>query len=697
MTKFMRKNAKWILAVLGSFLMVAFLVPDLMQRLAGDPTQRKVATIVTASGAKRTIRADEIDRAARFLEVLKTCGSFNELPQPIFTAGILQQLGVSNAEHWFLLTTAAKEAGLIGGPGEGQILRDEILENEWFVFRDPQAPTTTPEEQERVRSSAKAEAARFFDGQIMQGLGRARMMVTDGDIALAQLRGVLRLQQIMIEASRLSDRATLVGLAEEGETAFASYVVVPATRYIGQAGEPTEQQLAEHFAKYKDIEPGAGELGFGYKLPARVKLEYLTLERAQVASVVQVDPVEVRKSYDRQRDKYPGEFAAERARVESALREARVDEIMDQASKLIEADIQRVLKKLTRRSGVYELPADWASQKPRFEAVAASVVEGLKGRINVTIPVPAVTVKAAEFQTFAQVAGLPGIGASSIRVGTRTTPFASLVFNARELHGEDFRSDPIIQAGVPFAETPLRDAAGNKYFFTVLEARQPSGPDSLDAVRAEVVRDVKLAQAYAAVRASKDAMLALASQPAAGLDAVAKQIPAEVTGAPPMPIGSAVVQKDWFFTRQGASLFPGMQPRDEFAPVANQPEVVKAVLDAAAKLDPLAPVAPENASARTVWIDVPAKQASVIATITQRRPLTRETFTRVADQGESQLRFRELREAMGTSSPLSIETLRDRYAWKNLGADGDEIADAPAGDPAAVSDATSAPASPAAK
>jgi hypothetical protein len=32
---------------------------------------------------------------------------------------------------------------------------------------------------------------------------------------------------------------------------------------------------------------------------------------------------------------------------------------------------------------------------------------------------------------------------------------------------------------------------------------------------------------------------------------------------------------------------------------------------------------------------------------------------------------------MGTSSPLSIQTLRERYGWKNLGADGAEI-EAPA-------------------
>jgi hypothetical protein len=179
------------------------------------------------------------------------------------------------------------------------------------------------------------------------------------------------------------------------------------------------------------------------------------------------------------------------------------------------------------------------------------------------------------------------------------------------------------------------------------------------------------------VKASRDAMLALATKPDGGLEAVVTLIPAEVPGAPAMPIGSAVVQKDWYFTRAGASLFPGMDPRDEFAPVANKPEVVKAVLDAASKLDPLAPATPENAPARAVWIDVPARQSSVLALISQRRPLTRETFTRVADQGESQLRFRELRDAMGTSSPLSIQTLRERYGWKNLGADGAEI-EAPA-------------------
>ena len=49
---------------------------------------------------------------------------------------------------------------------------------------------------------------------------------------------------------------------------------------------------------------------------------------------------------------------------------------------------------------------DWEARRPRFEAIAPAIVEAVRRAMNVAIPLPSVTVKAADWLTRDEVAAL---------------------------------------------------------------------------------------------------------------------------------------------------------------------------------------------------------------------------------------------------------------------------------------------------
>ncbi len=104
MLKFLRKYDKWILAVGGSLLMVAFLLPQALQQLGQSGGERVVATF-----AGGTVTAQErIDANTRVRFLASAAGP------------VLAQLGVNEADHWVMLVDEARRGGFIGGPETGR-------------------------------------------------------------------------------------------------------------------------------------------------------------------------------------------------------------------------------------------------------------------------------------------------------------------------------------------------------------------------------------------------------------------------------------------------------------------------------------------------------------------------------------------------------------------------------------------------
>lgn len=99
------------------------------------------------------------------------------------------------------------------------------------------------------------------------------------------------------------------------ETIDVNYVVCGADTFVDESFKPTAGKMEEQFEKYKGNFAGeAGEdnpYGFGYKLPDRVRLEYIAVRLDDVASIVKpLTQQEVEEYYQQHLSQPPIAYAA---------------------------------------------------------------------------------------------------------------------------------------------------------------------------------------------------------------------------------------------------------------------------------------------------------------------------------------------------------------------------------------------------
>ncbi len=636
MTKTLRKYQKWILVVGGSLLMVTFLVSGPMGSFGRDPSSRTYATL-----GKKDVTGGDYDIARSHYDSLR------EAARPFVLA-----LGIENSDHWFLLLHEARAGGFVGHAGDGRDFIPELAEACVEVIEAGDMRT-------RFELMQKPDLRKEYVNSFVQRLeasgARDRHSIAhtrEGfEIALAELRGIYRMFSADAGAVRLSERAARAALAERFAGATVDAVVLDADALASASPAPSPEQLQQHFEAHRDKKPADAPDGIGYVLPQRVRIEWLTIDRDATTRALKLDPVEVRKRYMQNRETFKGEFEAERAGVEKAMTTELVDRVIAEADRSIRAQVAQALRGVPEDGPFRKLPADWEGKRPRLADLAKRVVEGVQTAIGVAIPEPKVESR-DRFLTSDELTQLPGIGGSSLRLGSATARFAQVPFLARELHSHAAKREiPGLQLGVPFTPGVLANQAGDRFYFTML-AFKPEGPaDSLDDVRERAEKDWRSLQAYARLVAQGDALKALAVSDS--LEGVGKlAYAADPKATPPTPKRRASVTRETggFFSDQDLSAKP----------------VVDAVLAQADALDPLAEVKPDTLAQRTLAIPLPATRRVVIAQILQARPLTIESMRRVNRRVMDQLRSSEYEAAFATrpESPFGFEPLKARLDFK---------------------------------
>ena len=92
--------------------------------------------------------------------------------------------------------------------------------------------------------------------------------------AFAKFTGVAQLVGLYQTGGLFSDRRLMRSAEQLLHQATVQMIVLEADGTKSKL-EPTPEQIEEQFKKFQDVDPGAGEHGFGYRLPDRVKLEWL--------------------------------------------------------------------------------------------------------------------------------------------------------------------------------------------------------------------------------------------------------------------------------------------------------------------------------------------------------------------------------------------------------------------------------------
>ena len=107
---------------------------------------------------------------------------------------------------------------------------------------------------------------------------------------LGELLAVLQYAQTMCADESLTTRQAMAEAADEQENLDAELVELKAEVFAKTQAPPGEEAIRQHFDKYKALFPGAvsneNPYGFGYKLPPRVRLEYVAVKLDDVRTIV---------------------------------------------------------------------------------------------------------------------------------------------------------------------------------------------------------------------------------------------------------------------------------------------------------------------------------------------------------------------------------------------------------------------------
>ena len=473
MFTFFRKYNKAILVVGGSLLMVAFLIEPALQQLSGNPADQVIGSV---DGDDIVI--GDLHSADAELALLRQ-----------LNPSLIYQLPYGNdaALTWLLMIREAQNHGLGGS----------------LAWANNQLRTWKISQENILKLMTNNRVDEQF---ILRSLARFQM--------------VSELQRLMVGARRVSDPQLEHFIADIQTRATVRAVVLDAEAHIDDAAEPTDKELQAHFDKYKAEAPGedsSSPNGFGYRIPDRLKYEYIEVRRADVAATVKVDEIQASRYYYDHEDDYAEEAedaakddaddkkdedaakeeAPKKIKPYKDVRESIIRKLKDDA---VAAKTEEIIKWVSGR--LYEQTRQLKMDEDKiyrvlpdgFEPMSLeSVAKEVEAEFGV---LPKVVRIENEWVELARFNEQSEIGPAYLEGSTRGRTDAEMYIGAaKEFDAKDNALSVLrLQANVP--SQPVRDTVGNRFIFRLLAVEKNREPKNLDEVRARVRYDVRHLKAY---------------------------------------------------------------------------------------------------------------------------------------------------------------------------------------------------------
>jgi hypothetical protein len=534
MLQTLRKNNKKIMAVLGVFLMIAFLASDarVMERMgaggkdvigkiAGEPVyavdyrqaQNEWDTIKRLGIGQNSTGPDGQQRPEFYsiaqISFLNRLGP--AMQQNPFMAFSLSQKLVSDIDHttYLLLLREAKKMNVQPG-------RDEVQET-------------------------------------ITNLGESGVDPVAREQAITNWLTVMAAFDRVASAPKVGPALSLRLAAQQQQQISLALVEFRAEQFLKDVPEPTRDQLVEFFNKYRDENPETNESGFGYRYPHRVRIQYLRIPREKLKNTVTLEDMygHFRNNPDRYeedpttqpttgpttRTAIGPDFAATRpttapttlpslelAKLPMAERWRRLP---DKAKDKVRDDISFQMAEQMASAIRQRFAADWPDY--RMAARKANTIAPPDAVSSLGVPyhqqtylirmreqverlkesrgVMPETVEEGGLLSKKQLTDLPGIGQSFSQESFYRTSFPEYAIDLAEpFMTEDQHKQAMENRRQTLAlfqaSPPLRDNFGNIYIFRLTAAETSHPPATLDEVESQVRNDWRMNEA---MKKAKDA------------------------------------------------------------------------------------------------------------------------------------------------------------------------------------------------
>ncbi|MEX0655050.1 MAG: hypothetical protein WD534_00330 [Phycisphaeraceae bacterium] len=495
MLKFFRKYNKFILAFGAAFLMLAFLIQPTLDIFMRGPGDQPIGEV---DGTGLTV-ADQ-QSAANELEALDRIHP---------AMGMLSRdLSEGDPLKWLLMKHDAHRMGLGASNIEVQNVLETIGRDEEGL-RQLSAGMRVPPEyiHQAVRNWLMLEQYREVvlgrthvnPVQRLQAIAYVMQAQQSGDFQL-MMQGYQMLDEAFGQP-RLSEPLIQHMLRDLQTTVSGQVALVEAERYLDEVEPPDEAEVQALFEQYRDVAPGQGEpYGFGYRIPARVKIEYLGVPIDRVEAQVEIDDAEAMAYFEQNRDRFReddgeneedanGVWTASQRRA--VMQELREREAQTLANRIIRAGqgllVQHARQLEQQPDGYRAVPADYSP--PSLREVASELEEQFGVRVERYDDF------SDDWWPVANLESLPGLRGATLS-GRPDIRFSQYIRSAYEL--EPAANDPLVSLGLQamLPSQPLEAADGSRYLFRLVDAQPAHAPETLDEVAEQVRRDAHLRKAY---------------------------------------------------------------------------------------------------------------------------------------------------------------------------------------------------------
>lgn len=562
--KWLRDNNKRVLAFLAVFLMIAFLLPTTF-----SPGRGANATVGEVRGGEKVTIGD-LENAYREWGFLKTTvlapsnpnaqqPGQQALPQyiPLVAQTLTGNAGAQQIEEhkalYFLLQQEARRLGIRPTPQELDGILDQLR------LRLPDGREVAYSD-ERVRNSNYGAMTR-----------QAVSNLLSVELAFARAMSAIKVSRPQRDAR----------IAMQMQTLTLRYVPFAAADFAAAVPAPTPEQLATQFEKYADTLAGNptrdNPFGFGYKLPNRVKLQYLTVGRDQLRRAVlenpQIAPTpegrnhywqkEAYKYFLNNRDKFAAAAPATTqattgplslgggsapttapatAEFTDAVRQLAMEELVKPEIDALARKVQgRITSALNAEFANYS-KAHAASQPATNTSLGLpydsfDYLEALANEVQKQFGVlPTVVNLGDKFRTLADLQDVEGLATAYANVGGQPVGLAEYAFGsaAAFLPPDDRDRPSSLELFEP--SQVMTDVTGAVVIFRLTAADAAHRPAALAEVAADVERDVRRQLAYDAAHAAAGKLIA-SGEP---LDAAAAAAGKTVSAAADVRLGGAV-------------------------------------------------------------------------------------------------------------------------------------------------------------
>ncbi len=474
-SKFVRANSRTLIMIVMALLLVAFLIPDTIQAI-GRRDRTPEHDIGHLPGRKVTTR-----------DLIQVQADISVLP------GInVRQLTDQQLLDMYLLMQEAEQAGI--RVGEAEV--DAVLQQSGNVNE------TLLQLQRAARRSPK---------QIRAAIARWLAMNRLSELLAAGVVDSLPRQEVAYRDSQ--------------QHADVQISVLDAKAFIPRVPEPSDEQLQEFFQQGRERTTAhtENELVFGWRLPDRVQIEYLTVDPAKVQDSISVQISQVKKYFD--------ENAAAYTKIDTSTQPApgqpppKVPMTFEEAKERVRKDYRMAKAVEAAQSLVSDILSE--AQRPWVSAVKDEngflkpppgdplSFQELKEKYSTKYPVD---YGMTELVAVDSLASIPGIGSAGINTGRNVLRMPQL---ARRVQGilEKAPSDglPVLSLFEPSSAAVLKpdpvtrvQSAYQGYVYRVVKVAPSTPPQALDEVRDQVIADWKLARAFELAQAEAERLAARA-------------------------------------------------------------------------------------------------------------------------------------------------------------------------------------------